>query len=104
MDRWAEQFEAMAESLESVGVAMEGHNCASEEILGLATVVQYELNQRYGHGNGYTATLVRMVGHALPHFETEVPAGILRNIGQLMRLAALGSATGSALKGAPAGA
>lgn len=98
MDRWAEQFEAMAESLESIGTAMEGHNCSSEEVLGLATVVQYELNQRYGHGNGYTATLVRMVGHAMPQFETEVPAALLRNIGQLMRLAALGSASGAPLR------
>jgi hypothetical protein len=87
MDRWNEQMGALAQSLDAFGAALGDQPCSSEEIIGLATVVQFELNERFGHGNAYAGALVRMIGHSIPRFETEMPTGILFGIAQLMRLA-----------------
>jgi hypothetical protein len=95
MDRWNEQMGALAQSLDAFGAALGDQPCSSEEILGLATVVQFELNQRFGCGNCYTGALVRMVGHSIPRFETEMPVGILFGIAQLMRMAMAASGDGS---------
>ena len=104
MDRWNEQMGALAQSLDAFGAALGEQTCATEEIIGLATVVQFELNERFGHGNRYAGALVRMIGHSIPHFETDMPAGILFGIAQLMRLAMAdtGPATASETAQAPA--